>query len=62
MAKRRRDITAKVLGLFPDQTPLSRSFTSFGGDSITAIQTSVRLRSEGLVVKTKDILQSKSIS
>ena len=56
-----RDIVAKVLGLLPDQVLLGRSFISHGGDSITAIQTMARCRAENIAIKTKDILQSKSL-
>lgn len=61
MEERLRQIIARVLGLDADQVLLGRSFISLGGDSITAIQVMARCRSENIAVKTKDILQSKSI-
>ncbi|GAB1318076.1 hypothetical protein MFIFM68171_08286 [Madurella fahalii] len=61
MEHRLRDIIADVLGLTADQASPNRSFIGLGGDSITAIQVMARCRAEEISLKTKDILQSKTI-
>lgn len=61
MEVRLQDVVGRVLNLATDQVLLNRSFLGLGGDSITAMQVVARCRSEGVVVKVKDIMQSKSL-
>ncbi|KAI1756763.1 hypothetical protein F4782DRAFT_280290 [Xylaria castorea] len=56
-----RDIIASVLGLSVGRVFLNRSFIGLGGDSITAIRLMARCHAENIVVKIKDILQSRTI-
>lgn len=62
MEKRIQAVACRVLNLSEDQAPVNRSFISLGGDSITAMQVMARCQVDGLIVKIKDILHSKSLS
>ncbi|MEU7062340.1 condensation domain-containing protein [Streptomyces sp. NPDC046161] len=55
-----RTLFAEVLGL-PEVQP-GQSFTGLGGDSIQAIQVVSRARLAGLVVTTREVLRSESVS
>jgi amino acid adenylation domain-containing protein/non-ribosomal peptide synthase protein (TIGR01720 family) len=57
-----RDIISQTLNLRVDQIPLSRSFLSLGGDSISAMQLMAACRKAGIAIKLKDILRRSSIS
>jgi amino acid adenylation domain-containing protein/non-ribosomal peptide synthase protein (TIGR01720 family) len=61
MGRRLQRVIGRVLNLTAEQVSLSRSFLSLGGDSITAMQTVSRARSEGITVKVQDVLQARSI-
>jgi amino acid adenylation domain-containing protein/non-ribosomal peptide synthase protein (TIGR01720 family) len=59
--KKVRGIIAKALGLLVDQVSLDSSFISLGGDSITAISITARCYAKNIIVRTTDILRSRSI-
>lgn len=62
MEKQLQEVLSRVLNLSMETVSMNRSFLSLGGDSITAMQVMARCRAEGITVKIKDILQSKTIS
>ncbi|KAH6714878.1 hypothetical protein BKA61DRAFT_734232 [Leptodontidium sp. MPI-SDFR-AT-0119] len=61
MEKRLQAVVCRVLNLSEDQVSINRSFIGLGGDSITAMQVMARSQVDGIVVKIKDILHSKSL-
>lgn len=54
-------IWASVLNLPIDSIPHGQSFTSLGGDSITAMQVLSKARERGITTTVHDILRSRSI-
>ncbi|KAF9768165.1 nrps5 single domain, non-ribosomal peptide synthase-like protein [Fusarium sp. DS 682] len=54
-------IWASALNLPVDSIPQGQSFTSLGGDSITAMQVLSRARDRGITITVHDILRSRSI-
>ncbi|KAK8110637.1 nonribosomal peptide synthase [Apiospora kogelbergensis] len=55
------DAWAKVLGLSTDHINTTRSFASFGGDSVAAMKVSSLLNRAGIRVPVKDIMRGKTI-
>ena len=56
-----RDVWADVLRSSAKDIAINRSFISLGGDSITAIQVSIRCRAKGITLSVPHILQSSSL-
>ena len=56
-----RRVVCSVLNLREEETPLTLSFISLGGDSITAMQVMTRCRDEGFSLTLQDIIRSRSI-
>ncbi|KAJ5742201.1 hypothetical protein N7533_011610 [Penicillium manginii] len=57
-----RNIVSQTLNLSPERVRFSRSFLGLGGDSITAMQLVAVARGQGLAVKVKDVLRSRSLT
>lgn len=57
-----QSVWADVLNLSPTDIGVHHSFTSLGGDSISAIQAVSRCRAQGVSVTVQDILISRSIA
>ncbi|MFJ8942647.1 condensation domain-containing protein [Streptomyces sp. NPDC102395] len=57
-----RHLVAQVLGMPADAVRPGHGFTELGGDSIQAIQVVSRARAAGLLVTTRDVLRSESVS
>ncbi|KAH8757073.1 hypothetical protein BGZ57DRAFT_802778, partial [Hyaloscypha finlandica] len=55
-------IWAKVLNIPSDQILLDKSFLSYGGDSVSAIQVVSKCREKGMKLAVQDILKWKTIS
>jgi amino acid adenylation domain-containing protein/non-ribosomal peptide synthase protein (TIGR01720 family) len=62
MDRRLQRVLGRVLNLPVERIPLNKSFMGLGGDSITAMQVVSRARAEGIAIKVRDILQSKTIA
>ena len=62
MEKRIQDICASIMNIPVNSVRLNKSFVTMGGDSILAMKLTGLLRSEGIVVRIQDILQSKSLA
>ncbi|XP_044721303.1 AMP-binding enzyme domain-containing protein [Hirsutella rhossiliensis] len=56
-----RAVISTVLGIAQDSVSMDQSFVGLGGDSITAMQVSVRCRTNALTTSVRDVLLSKSI-
>lgn len=55
-------IVSRALNLPLEKVILNRSFQGLGGDSITAMQVVTRARTEGISLRVRDLLVSKSIA
>lgn len=53
---------SKVLNLNPKSVGMNMSFTKLGGDPTTAMQLVVRCKSQGLCIKSEDVLQALSLA
>ncbi|KAL8792919.1 MAG: hypothetical protein Q9195_004496 [Heterodermia aff. obscurata] len=62
MELRLQRVWARVLSLQFDQVGLKQSFTSLGGDSISAMQIISRCKMEGILVTIQDIMRCKTIT
>lgn len=62
MEEQLRDTWAHVLNLPESHIGLDRSFFSLGGDSISAIQVSSRLRGQGIGLSMHDIMHYRTIT
>ena len=56
-----RRVVSSVLSLREEETPLTLSFISLGGDSITAMQVMTRCRDEGFNLTLQEIIRTKSL-
>jgi hypothetical protein len=54
-------VCSQVLKIDSSQIPMSQSFLSHGGDSITAMLVVTRCRTEGMVTSVRDVLRTKSL-
>ena len=61
MENQLRMVWARVLNLNQDQINLSRSFLSFGGDSISALQVIGHCSKKNISLTVQDVLRAKSI-
>ncbi len=61
LERQMQSVWADVLRSSADDVTVNRSFISLGGDSITAIQVSIRCRAKGIHISVPDILQSSSL-
>ncbi|KAL8782677.1 MAG: hypothetical protein Q9213_005185 [Squamulea squamosa] len=62
MESRLQRVWARVLSHQISQVGLQQSFTSLGGDSISAMQITSRCKSEGILVTIQDIMRCKTIA
>lgn len=56
-----QEVLGRVLNIPANQIPMNKSFTTLGGDSITAMQVVSRCRGEGISISSQDILRGKTI-